>query len=190
MEWKWCYSATLRFYYIAINIKWLKMCDKSRGFSLTISFDTLTRMPSHVAVARRCFRWRRTSMTSRKILSPAWVESDMLQTIENGTNIYSYIIKGLFHCTDIGEYCPSLGYLRTHAMTSRKILSPAWVESDMLQTIENGTKIYSYIIKGLFHCTDIGEYCPSLGYLRTHASSRPSISQFGTIFTNISAITL
>ena len=40
------------------------------------------------------------------------------------------------------------------------------------------------------YCTDIGEYCHSFGYLRTLASSRLSISQLGTIFTNISAITL
>ena len=35
----------------------------------------------------------------------------------------------------------------------------------------------SYIKKG--HCTDIGEYCASLGYLRTLASLSASISQLG-----------
>ena len=37
---------------------------------------------------------------------------------------------------------------------------------------------------------DNGEYCPELGYRRTRACERPSIYQRGTIFTNISAITL
>ena len=66
-----------------------------------LEIGTLTRMPSHVAVAWRCFRWCRTSMTvirlcrlcllhyknhfyGHKLLQMAW-------------NIYSYIIKGLLH---------------------------------------------------------------------------------------------
>ena len=64
-------------------------------------------MPSHVAVALRCFRWRRTSMTSREKLPYAYAESDSYikkklifqcyKLLQIAQNIYSYIIKGLLH---------------------------------------------------------------------------------------------
>ena len=40
------------------------------------------------------------------------------------------------------------------------------------------------------YCTDMDAYCHTLGYLQALASSRPTISQLGLIFTDISAITL
>ena len=93
----------IKFYYIAINIKWIKICDKSRGTSVPILLDigTLTRMPSHVAVTWRCFWWRWSSMTSHEKVSYAFAESDSYSTkthflrSQTTANIYSYIIKGL-----------------------------------------------------------------------------------------------
>ena len=49
---------------------------------------------------------------------------------------------------------------------------------------------YLYLYNKKDYRTEISEYCPLLGYLWTLASSRPSISQLRTIFTDISAITL
>ena len=61
----------------------------------------LTRMPSHVAVAWRCFRWRRTAMTSREQLSYACAESNSYaikthfldnKLLQMAQNPYSYTI--------------------------------------------------------------------------------------------------
>ena len=63
-------------------------------------------MPSHVAVVWRCFRWRRTSMTSCEKLSYAFTEFDSYATkthfkghklLKMTRNIYSCITKGLLH---------------------------------------------------------------------------------------------
>ena len=120
-------SVDIRIYYIAINIKWLKMGDKSRVTSADITrywhtylitarllgclrmlpfYDVALDMPSHVAVLWLCFRWRQTSMTSCEKLSSNCAESDSnfikyvfkgYKLSEKALNIYSYI-KGLSHC--------------------------------------------------------------------------------------------
>ena len=41
----------------------------------------------------------------------------------------------------------------------------------------------------MIYCTDIGEHCPVLGYRRTRVCERLSVSQQGTLFTDISVIT-
>ena len=80
ITWKYTRAHTSEdkiYYYIAINIKWLKMWDKSLGTSVQISLNTGTLTwywhaysdALHVAVAWRFFRWRQTSMTSREKLS-------------------------------------------------------------------------------------------------------------------------
>ena len=80
------HSNSISVYYIAINIKWLKICDKCQGTSVPISnlldIGTLTRMLSHVSVAWLCFRWRWTPMTSREKWSYACAESDVYTTLK------------------------------------------------------------------------------------------------------------
>ena len=73
------------YYYKAINTEWLKIVDISRVTSLQTSLDigtltrycTLTRMPSHVIVTWRYFRWRQTSVTSREKVSPKNAKSEI-----------------------------------------------------------------------------------------------------------------
>ena len=71
------------------------------------------------------------------------------------------------YCTDIGEYCPELEYQRT---LSRLLHWYWWIFSGV--GISEDTVILN-IVQGWdtrVHCqgyyTDIGEYCPSLGYQR------------------------
>ena len=40
------------------------------------------------------------------------------------------------------------------------------------------------------YCTDIGDYCPELGYRKKQACEHPQIFQPGTIFPDINVITL
>ena len=72
-------------------------------------------------------------------------------------------------------------------MTSHEILSYLVQTIKIIFKVTNYCKCHTIFI-GICYYTDIDEYCPSLGYLRTLASSRPSISQLGTIFTDICAL--